>query len=181
MSTERNERTFRWPVAVAQPIAAPASQVWHAISRPGSLELCHPFCAKNPVEVWPGPDSRDEIHYLSGWIYERRFHRWIEGVGYDLQIGRPGGGTSNVSWRISSIDEQNCCLTITVYPHVLQNIPLVIRWLPHVLGLRPRLKSYLDSVVRGVEWHVIHGEPVSRDQFGRHPWFSAPKSPASLS
>jgi hypothetical protein len=66
---------FRWPVAVAQPIAALAGEVWSAISAPGNLELCHPFCASNRVEVWPGEGSWDLIHCLSGWIYERRFCR----------------------------------------------------------------------------------------------------------
>ena len=91
---------FKWPVAVAGSIAAPADKVWGAISLPGNLEVCHPFCAKNPVDVWPGETSRDEVHYLSGWIFERRFCRWIDGVGYDLEIGRRGGGMSFVSWRI---------------------------------------------------------------------------------
>jgi hypothetical protein len=35
------------------------------------------------------------------------------------------------------------------------------------------LKKYLESVVRGFEWYVMRGEPVPRNQFGRHPWFSA--------
>jgi hypothetical protein len=55
---------------------------------PGNLEPCHPFCAKNPDEAWPGDKLQDEIHYLSGWVFERRFCRRIEGVGYDLKIGR---------------------------------------------------------------------------------------------
>ena len=38
---------YKWPVAVKQPIAAPAEKVWEAISMPGNLEHCHPFCAKN--------------------------------------------------------------------------------------------------------------------------------------
>jgi hypothetical protein len=159
MSREQAKPVFRWPVAAAQPVAAPAEK-----SRPGNLELCHPFCEKNPVKVWPGPESRDEVHYLSGWIYERHFRQWVEGVGYDLEIGRPGAAKSTVSWRISAIDPQNCTV--------------VIRWLPHVLGLRPRLKSYLESVVRGFEWYVTRGDPVRPDQFGKHPWFSAPKSKA---
>lgn len=179
MSREQAKPAFRWPVAATQPVAAPAEKVWEVISRPGNLELCHPFCEKNPVKVWPGPESRDEVHYLSGWIYERHFRQWIEGVGYDLEIGRPGGAKSTVSWRISAIDPQNCILTITVYPYLLQNIPVVIRWLPHVLGLRPRLKSYLESVVRGFEWYVTRGDPVPRDQFGKHLWFSAPQSKAT--
>lgn len=166
--------SFRWPVSVERRIDAPKDKVWEVISQPGNLELCHPFCASNPVTQWPGPDSVDEIHYLSGWAFERRFHNWIEGVGYDLEIGRPGRSQSSVSWRISSIDDQTCSLRITVYPHALQKMPLVIRWLPYLLWLRPKLRSYLDSVVRGVEWYVTRGEPVSRNQFGKHAWFSAP-------
>lgn len=143
---------------------------------PGNLELCHPFCAKNPVQTWPGPHSHDEIHYSSGWIYERHFRRWIDGVGYDLDIGRPGGGTSYVAWRISPRDAGRCTLTITVYPHVLQKVPVVIRWVPYFLRVRPMLRKYLQSVVKGFEWYVLHGEPVPRDNFGKHPWFSAART-----
>ena len=145
---------------------------------PGNLEVCHPFCASNPVHVWPGPNSNDEIRYLSGWVYERRFRRWIEGSGYDLEIGRHGGGKSFVSWRIYPIDDRSCTLRITVYPNVLQDLPVVIRWLPHKLRLRPMLEKYLQSVVKGFEWYVTRGVPVPRDNFGRHPWFSANESAA---
>lgn len=154
-------------------MAAPAAAIWELISRPGNLELCHPYCASNPVHAWPGPDSRDEIHYLSGWVYERRFRDWIDGVGYDLDIGRPGGETSFVTWRISPVDARNCRLRITVCSHALQAVPALIRWIPHVLWLRPKLRTYLDSVLRGFEWYAIRGEPVPRNAFGKHPWFSA--------
>jgi hypothetical protein len=167
---------FRWPISVAQPIPAPRSKVWDAISKPGNLEDFHPFCAANPVTVWPGDASRDEVHYLSGWVFERRFCQWIDGVGYDLDIGRPDGPSSFVSWRILSVEDERCVLRIAVYPHVLQDFPAAIRWLPHVLRLGPMLRSYLSSVVRGCEWYVTRGEPVPRNQFGPHPWFSAPES-----
>ena len=163
---------FQWSVESALKIAAPAQEVWDAISTPGNLELCHPFCASNPVQVWPGPGSRDEVHYLSGWVFERRFLRWHDGIGYDLEIGRRGGGTSSVSWRITPVDADSCVLRITVFPLILQSWPTVIRWIPYVLRLRPMLKKYLESVVRGFEWYVLRGEPVPRNQFGRHPWFS---------
>ena len=88
---------YKWPVAIAQPIAAPAPKVWDAISMPGPLQPCHPFCARNPVVAWPGDGSRDEVHYLNGWILERRFQRWVDGIGYDLEIGRRGGRSSFVS------------------------------------------------------------------------------------
>ncbi len=168
----RSEKGFKWPVAMERTIAAPARTVWDAISAPGNLEMCHPFCASNPVHAWPGPGSRDEVHYLSGWVYERHFLHWHEGSGYDLEVGRRGGSKSFVSWRIMPVDEDSCVLRITVCPAVLQTWPTVLRWIPHLFRLRPMLKSYLDSVVRGFEWYVVRGEPVPRNQFGRHPWFS---------
>lgn len=163
---------FKWPVAAARLIAAPAAKVWRVISTPGNLAPCHPFCAENPVHQWPGPDSRDEVHYLNGWVFERRFRRWLEGVGYDLEVGRPGGRSSFVTWRILPVEAQSCQLRIAVYPFPLQGLPVALRWLPHVLYLGPRLRSYLSSVVRGFEWFVTRDEPVPRNQFGRHPWFS---------
>ena len=160
-------------VSAERAIAAPAQKVWEAISEPGNLERCHPFCASNPVEAWPGPNSRDTINYLSGWSYDRRFRKWIDGVGYDLEIGRPGGGQSAVTWRITPIDDATCTLRITVRPDAANRAPPIIRQLVFALRLRPLLRSYLDSVVRGFEWYVTKGEPVPRNAFGRHPWFSA--------
>ena len=163
---------FRWPVAVTHEFSAPASRIWDTISMPGNLEWCHPFCRKNPVLAWPGPEARDEVHYLNGLVYERRFHQWIEGTGYDLKIGAPGAPESLVSWRISPGGENSSRLSITVCPYILQGIPLPIRWVPHVLKVRPMLKQYLDSVVRGFEWYLAKGEAVPRNQWGEHPWFS---------
>jgi hypothetical protein len=113
------------------------------------------------------------VQYLSGWVYERRFLRWHEGTGYDLEIGRRGGNKSSVSWRIVPVDDASSILSITVYAQVLQSWPRVIRWIPFALYLRPMLRKYLESVVRGFEWYVLRGEPVPRNQFGHHRWFSA--------
>ena len=173
MLTEVPRPGFKWPVTASQEIPAPASRVWETISMPGNLETCHPFCRTNPVELWPGPDSRDEIHYLSGWVLQRHFRRWIEGVGYDLEIRRDGSDLASVSWRVLPVDEHRCRLEITICPYTLQHVPLAVRWLPHLLRLRPMLKRYLVAVVKGFEWVVIRREAVPRDQFGRHPWFSA--------
>ena len=164
---------FRWPVGAEKTIAAPAEQLWEAIALPGNLELGHPFCARNPVEAWPGEASRDEVHYLNGLVFQRRFRAWFEGVGYDLEIGRRGGRSSLVTWRISPATRAESALRITVYPHVLQRLPVAVRWLPHQLRLRPMLRKYLSSVLRGFEWYVTRGEAVPRNRFGFHPWFSA--------
>jgi hypothetical protein len=166
---------YKWPVEVALPIAATKEKVWEAISIPGNLEQCHPYCAKNPVQAWPGVGAQDEVHYPNGLIFKRRFCLWIEGEGYDLNIGKPDGKTSFVSWRIKSVDKQKSILRIAVYPHVLQEVPAAIRWLPYHLYIIPMLRNYLSSVVRGFEWYIIRGESVPRNQFGSHPWFSDSK------
>ena len=162
-------------VAATQKIAAPAEKVWQAISAPGHLEQCHPFCASNPVEHWPGPESRDEINYLSGLVYQRRFREWHEGTGYDLDILHKERLVANVSWRIRPIDNSNCVLRIQVTPKAIDRYPAAIRWLPYLVRIRPMLRSYLKSVTRGFEWFVTRGESVPRNQFGAHPWFSAMK------
>ncbi len=161
------------PVTMTRTIRSPAEEIWATISAPGNLEWCHPFCAGNRVVTWPGPDSVDEIRYLSGWVYERRFVNWFDGVGYDLEIGGVGEPRSFVSWRIAPVDGATSTLTITVHPHPLGSLPAVIRWLPYAACVRPLLRRYLSSVVQGVEWYVTKGEAVPRNQFGRHPWFSA--------
>jgi hypothetical protein len=72
---------FKWPIAAAQRIAAPAGKVWDTISMPGNLKLCHPCSAENPAEGWPGSEVRNQAHYLNGLVCERRFCRWIKAVG----------------------------------------------------------------------------------------------------
>ena len=166
---------LKWPVKASQTIEAPMDRVWEIISTPGNLELCHPFCLRNPVHVWPGAESRDEVHYLSGWVFERKFFNWINGVGYDLEIGRRGGRKSTVSWRLAELERGATNLQITVYPGYLLGVPAIFRWIPHFASLAPRLNSYLSSVVKGFEWYLTRGEAVPRNQFVRHPWFSEPK------
>jgi len=36
------------------------------------------------------------VYYYSGWVLQRDFINWIDGVGYDLTIGRQGGRKSYV-------------------------------------------------------------------------------------
>jgi hypothetical protein len=167
---------FQWPVSVTHPIAAPSEDVWAAISRPGNLEAGHPFCKANPVIRWPGAMARDEVHYLSGLVLEREFRNWLDGRGYDLLIGPPGRPRSTlVSWRILRQADQSCALRISIYPHHLQHLPVALRWLPHLLRVRPLLDRYLRSVTRGFEWYLTWGEAVPRNQFGSLPCFSTPR------
>jgi hypothetical protein len=163
---------FKWPVSVTRQIPATAEEVWRLISDSGNLTLYHPFCRENPVEKWPGAGSRDGVKYYNGMVLWRDFTNWIDGVGYDLFIGKKGGPTSRVTWRISPSGDGHCSLTITIEPYWLQNLPVFIRWLPYLLRLRPLLTSYLESVLKGFEYYITTGQKVKRNQFGAHPFFS---------
>ena len=163
---------FKWPVSVSRYFEAPADEIWKTISEPGNLKDCHPFCESNPVEKWPGVGSKDSIFYYSGWVMQREFINWIDGFGYDLTIGRENGGKSIVSWRITEQSKDLSSLRITIYPHILQKIPTALRWIPHLISIKPALHSYLESVLKGFEWFITTGKPVQKNQFGTHQWFS---------
>ena len=165
----------RKPIYIRRLIHSPADAVWNIISLPGNLEKCHPFCEKNPVHVWPGDSARDEIHYLNGSVFTRKFVRWIDNVGYDLFISKIGGKESFVSWRIEPAPNEQCYLSIRIYLYKLQNIPKGFRWIANLLYIRPMLKKYLLSVVGGFEYHLQTGQPVLNNHFGSHSWFSINK------
>jgi len=141
------------------------------ISTPGHLEQVHPFCERNPVSRWPGKGSVDEVHYRSGWIYRRTFTDWIDGMGYDLEIGAEGEPISHVSWRIEPSGHAACELAISVWPRHLTNLPGV-EPLIRLSVVGPMMRRYLRSVTKGISWFVTTGEPVSANQFGTHRWFS---------
>lgn len=153
-------------------MSAPVEAVWDVISSPGYLEKVHPFCERNPVAVWPGREARDEIHYRSGWIYQRTFTEWIEGVGYDLDIGAAGEQTSHVTWRIAPQSNGGCELVISVWPRSMTSLR-GLSWCARTVIIGPMMRRYLRSVTQGVEWFVTRREPVVADQFGSHIWFSA--------
>jgi hypothetical protein len=162
---------LRSPITVHQAIAALPDEVWAVISAPGYLEECHPFCAANPVRVWPGTGSHDTIEYHNGRVVDRMFTMWLEGAGYDLEVTDVNGPLATVSWRIGAAG-QGATLTIGLTPRFLRGVPAAVRWAPNLMFVRPMMRWYLRSVVRGVEWRVTTGRPVGRNQFGSHPWFS---------
>ena len=174
MQQNQTRSEIDWPITISRVINASACDVWSVISSPGILEKCHPFCAQNPVHVWSGADSRDEIHYLNGLIYERRFYQWQEGSGYDLEIFQEGRVLAKVMWRVSEIWDQGCKLQITIYPRLPWKHPVFINWLIYRFRLRPMLGRYLKSVIMGFEWYVTRRNPVTQNHFGKHPWFSTP-------
>ena len=163
---------YKWPVSLGKVIDFSSDEVWRTISMPGNLEKYHPFCLQNQIIKWPGVDSHDEIHYLNGWVFERKFCKWYEGTGYDLKIGEKEGKLSYVTWRIKSLNASRSLVTIKIYPNIIQNFPLVIRWFVYLLKIKPLLTSYLDSVLNGLNWSMVNNRAVKKNQFGDHPWFS---------
>ena len=146
--------------------------VWDVISRQGNLKLCHPFCESNPVDKWEGSKSIDYVNYYNGVKYQRIFTNWIDGQGYDLLIGRKNGEKSKVTWRINKLNNKSCELKITIYPHDIIKYSNIIKPLINSLYVRPMLRKYLSSVLRGFQYYVITGKPVQKNQFGNHKWFS---------
>ena len=154
-----------------QHIAAPAGAVWDVISAAGYLEECHPFCAANPVDEWPGVGSQDRIEYYNGRKITRHFIAWEEGAGYDIEITDANGPVANVVWRLAD-EGAGSTLTITITPQMPGHLPTVVRWARDTIIVRPMLVRYLRSVMAGIEWRVTTGRPVQRNQFGAHRWFS---------
>ena len=163
-------KDLNWPVKISTTVHASAREVWQLISTPGNLEKFHPYCAKNPVKHWQEHNSKDEVHYYSGLIHEREFCKWIDGVGYDLVIGKRNGEKSKVSWRLEEICESECMISIEVRSAFLLRYFKVLRFFIHVFWLRPRLRQYLRAVTKGIKLRIESGQDVAKNQFGAHPW-----------
>ena len=164
--------TRRWSASYTMDFDIDAAALWEVISTPDILEASHPFCQSNNSIQWDKDNHSDVLVYLSGRTYTRRFQTWSEGDGFTLLIGEEGGPQSYVVWELATIGREASRLTITVYPYILAKLPRMLAFLPHILWVRPRLQTYLKSVISGFQYHIEHGEKVPRNHFGRHPWFS---------
>jgi len=49
---------------------------------------------------------------------------------------------------------------------------IFIEFIPFEFFVRPRLKSYLESVLGGLKWHVVNQKTTPRNHFGKLAWFS---------
>ena len=145
--------------------------LWEIVSSPNYLNNVHPFCKENSIIKWENDRHEDKIVYLNDRTYIRRFVSWRDLEGYDLWIGDNNKDQSFVEWRLKKVDSGSK-LTITVYPFLLSSWPKVFSFLPYFLYINIKLKSYLFSVLSGIEWYVQKKTPVPKNQFGRHSWFS---------
>ena len=146
--------------------------LWELISSPGYLEKCHPFCKTNNVIDWDDKKHMDKIVYVNGIEYIRDFIDWNPKKGYSLIIGKKGGRQSYVSWEIKEITSNSTEIKITVYPHEIENMGKFKKFLIFNFYVVPKLKFYLNCVLKGIDYYLKNNEEVPRNHFGKHSWFS---------
>ena len=89
-----------------------------------------------------------------------------------LLIGEENGCQSYVIWNIDKIAENKSKLTITVYPFILSKFSQPSSYVPYYLFVKPRMTSYLNSVLGGFKYYCDNNRKVPRNYFGKHRWFS---------
>ena len=160
------------PISATHTFDCSTDELWSLISAPGNLNDAHPFCKTNEALTWDGNEHVDRLVYLNGRTYVRRFQTWSPGEGYTLLIGAENGPQSFVEWTIKPLETGGSSLTITVHPYLLANWPKPLAFPLYRLWIVPRMRRYLRSVLGGFAHVATTGEPVPRNRFGRHPWFS---------
>ncbi len=149
-----------------------AADVWSTIAEEGGLKKYHPFCQDTEVKKWPGPDSVDTITYYSGISYKRNFVEWLEGVGYDIEVGEHPKLTSRVVWRVEATNEAESELSIEVFPYLRASLSREKKQIYIDRLFSDVFQHYLDSVVKGVQFNVETGKNISPNQFGTNPHYS---------
>ena len=144
--------------------------VWSILSEKEHLNLFHPFCKKNNAQLWNDKNKKDSLEYLNGVILYRDFFEWNEGVGFKLKIGTKNGKKSKVIWELKGDKTSN--LRITVYPHIYGDKNIIIYLFAYLIFIRPGLRRYLKSVVKGLNWYLENKRPIPNNYFGHHKWFS---------
>ena len=146
-------------------------KLWKVVSSPSYLNNVHPFCKENSTIKWSKDHHEDKIVYLNNRYYIRKFVSWKVLEGYDLWIGSNNNNQSFVEWRLEKVGSRSK-LTITVYPFLLSSWPKVFSFFPYFFYINIKLKSYLFSVLSGIEWYIKEKTPVPKNKFGEHSWFS---------
>ena len=145
-------------------------KVWSVLSEKEHLNLFHPFCKKNEAQLWNSKNNKDSLEYLNGVILYRDFFEWNEGFGFKLNIGTKNGNKSKVVWELKG--DKTSRLRITVYPHIYSDKNSIIYLFAYLIFIRPGLRRYLKSVVKGLNWYLENKRPIPNNYFGHHKWFS---------
>ena len=149
-----------------------SEDIWKTISSHGNLNLFHPFCHTNKViEGDKYSIKKDILIYLNGVVFEREFYQWDEMNGYELMIGKKNGKKSKVVWKISKTKNYTS-LIINVFPYKTDKINTLLYPFVFYFYIKPKLKSYLKSVLKGLKFYLYNNQKVVKNQFGRHSWFS---------
>ena len=92
---------------------------------------------------------------------------------FELFIGKLNGKKSKVKWKIMhSTKKDHTILEIEVFPYRTSKIPkFIIYSLVFAIYIKPMLKKYLKSVLRGINWYLNNKSPVPKSHFGNHSWF----------
>lgn len=138
------------------------------IKEPGNLNLYHPFCKKNTPIHWPGDHATDELIYLNNKIFVRKINHWYKN-GYDLTI-TCNNISADVQWRVLA-NKSGSSLEIKIYPGFLDK-GNILNFFSFYLYIRPKLRSYLKSILKGLDFYLTSNMKVQPNQFGRHVWFS---------
>ena len=144
------------------------SEILEAIRVPGNLENYHPFCIENKIEKWPGKGSIDYVKYLNKLKYRREFIKWDES-GYVLDIGVKRK-VARVKWLVEG-NSKTSSLKITIEPKLPYKNE-IINWLLWHIYIKHRLQSYIDNVVRGFAEYIQTKTRVTKNKYGKHPWYS---------
>ena len=142
--------------------------VWEIISSKNALELFHPYCLKNDAIDYK---KKDKLVYLNGLIYIREFSVWKPNKGFELSIGKKGGKKSKVIWEIKILDK-GCEVTISVFPYSSSKISKYFYPIINIIIVKPKLRKYLLSVLKGLKFYLDTNIRVKKNQFGKHAWFS---------
>ena len=166
-----SSKKLLWTVFSEKSIKCDLIALWEVISLRSNLELFHPFCKKNKIIKWSKENSIDQIEYLNGLIFQREFFEWNENKGYKLYIHQIGKPKSMVEWKIHR-QNQNSIINISVSPYLFNSGNKFINIVPYRFITRPFLISYLESVTSGLKYFIEQGKIVSKNQYGKHIWFS---------
>ena len=142
--------------------------VLNLIKSQNNLEKFHPFCKKNIVIKWDGKNSEDIVIYHSKKKYIRKFYEWNEN-GYKLEIFEDRK-LADITWIVNEFNSKSIikikAKLYLPYKYKLINTIIFNIYVKYVL------KSYLNSVVKGLKYHLETNKTVSNNQFGKHIWYS---------
>ena len=88
---------------------------------------------------------------------------WVSCYAEDSLIGT----TMNVGKN-----QQSSILSIEIQPWFINQGNKWMQTIPFLLFAKPRFNSYLDSVLKGLDWYINNEMPVPKNHFGVHNWFS---------